>query len=47
MRFFWRLCRPITPSYKYKIAQPDDLLAVSERVSGQEIDTLFETWIEK
>ncbi len=32
--------------YKYKIAYPDDLLAVIERVSGREIDLLFEQWIQ-
>jgi len=32
--------------YKYKIARPDDLLTIIERVSGRDIRPLFETWIE-
>lgn len=32
--------------YKYKIARPEDLLTIIERVSGRDIEPLFETWIE-
>jgi aminopeptidase N len=32
--------------YKYRIAHPDDLLGVIEQISGQEVDALFETWIQ-
>jgi hypothetical protein len=34
-------------AYKYRIAHPDDLLAIIEQVSGQEVDPLFEKWIEQ
>ncbi|MBI1879288.1 MAG: M1 family metallopeptidase, partial [Chloroflexi bacterium] len=32
--------------YKYKIAQPDDLFSVIERVSGRNVEPLVETWLE-
>jgi hypothetical protein len=33
--------------YKYQIAQPDDLLAIIERVSKKEVGSLFEQWIQQ
>jgi aminopeptidase N len=32
--------------YKYKIADANDLLTLIERVSGQDIDPLFEKWLQ-
>jgi aminopeptidase N len=30
---------------KYKLSTPDDLLRVTEEVSGQEVDDLYQKWI--
>jgi aminopeptidase N len=32
--------------YKYKLARPDNLFAVIERVSGRNVKPLVETWLE-
>ena len=32
-------------TYKYKIAYPNDLLELIERISGRDIGPLFDTWI--
>ncbi|MEA3344942.1 MAG: M1 family metallopeptidase [Chloroflexota bacterium] len=42
---FFAILRAYLKSYRYKIATPEGFLALSERVSGQELDDLYERWI--
>jgi aminopeptidase N len=32
--------------YSYQVAYPQDFLAIAEQVSGQELDALYQEWIE-
>ncbi|MBN1992608.1 MAG: M1 family metallopeptidase [Anaerolineae bacterium] len=44
---YLKIMQTYCTNYKYKIAQANDLLATIEQVSGQNIDSLFETWLQK
>lgn len=43
---YFKIMQTYYDEYKYKIAQPDDLIEVIERVSGRNIEPLFETWLQ-
>lgn len=43
---YFQIMQRYYTAYKYKIARPEDLLAIIEEVSGQDITPLFETWME-
>ena len=43
---YLKIMRTYYSEYKYNIARGDDLLAVIERVSGQDVGPLFEKWME-
>ncbi len=42
---FDRILRTYFEEHLYGIAYPQDLLEVAERISGQELDALYEEWI--
>lgn len=42
---FDAILRAYFQAYRYGVAYPQDFLAVAERVSGQELDGLYEEWI--
>ena len=42
---FYEILRAYLAQYRYGVAYPQDLLAVAEQVSGQELDALYEKWI--
>jgi len=42
---FYRILSSYLEEYRYGVAYPQDLLSVAERVSGQELDALYERWI--
>jgi hypothetical protein len=42
---YLEIMRSYLSRYKYKHAQPDDLLTLIEQVSGQKIEPLIETWL--
>jgi hypothetical protein len=44
---YFKIMRTYYSEYKYNIARGDDLLEVIERVSGQDVDPLFEKWMRK
>jgi hypothetical protein len=44
---YFKIMRTYYSEYKYNIADGDDLLEVIERVSGQDVDSLFERWMQK
>jgi hypothetical protein len=44
---YFKIMQTYYMEYKYKIAQPDDLIEVVERVSGRNVEPLMETWLEK
>jgi hypothetical protein len=44
---YFKIMQAYYTDYKYKIAQPDDLLRLIEQVSGQDVEPLVETWLEK
>ena len=43
---YFKIMQTYYAEYKYKIAQPDDLIEVIERVSGRNIEPLIETWLQ-
>jgi hypothetical protein len=43
---YFKIMQTYYQEYKYKIARPDDLIGVIERVSGRNIEPLIETWLE-
>jgi hypothetical protein len=44
---YFKIMQTYFTEYKYKIAQPDDLFAVIEQVSGRNVEPLVETWLQK
>ncbi len=44
---YLKIMRSYFSEYKYKQAQPEDLLNLIERVSGQQVDGLIKTWLQK
>ncbi|MCQ3973641.1 MAG: hypothetical protein DPW09_09380 [Anaerolineae bacterium] len=44
---YFKIMQTYYTEYKYKIAQPEDLLALIEQVSGRNVEPLVETWLEK
>jgi len=44
---YFKIMQSYYAEYKYKIAQPEDLLALIEQVSGRNVEPLVETWLEK
>ena len=42
---FYKITQTYYTEYKYKIAQPDDLIDVIERVHGKNITPLYQEWI--
>jgi hypothetical protein len=44
-KIYFKIMRTYYSEYKYNIARGDDLLAVIERVSGQDVDPVFEKWM--
>jgi aminopeptidase N len=43
---FYSILRTYFEQYRYDVAYPQDLLAVAEQVSGQDLDPLYERWIQ-
>jgi aminopeptidase N len=44
---YFKIMQTYFAEYKYKIAQPDDLFAIIEQVSGRDVESLVETWLQK
>lgn len=44
---YFKIMQTYFAEHKYKIAQPDDLFAVIEQVSGRGVEPLVETWLQK
>jgi aminopeptidase N len=42
---FYRILREWTASQAGQAVTTDDFVAVAERVSGQDLDALFQTWL--
>ena len=42
---FYEILRTYFELYRYGVAYPQDLMAVAEQVSGQDLDPLYEEWI--
>jgi aminopeptidase N len=42
---FYEILRTYFEQYRYGVAYPQNLMAVAEQVSGQDIDPLYEEWI--
>ncbi|HXV98351.1 MAG TPA: M1 family aminopeptidase, partial [Anaerolineae bacterium] len=43
---YFKIMQAYYTEYKYKIAQPDDLIEVIERVSGRNVEPLIENWLQ-
>jgi hypothetical protein len=44
---YFNIMQTYFTEHKYKIARPEDLLALIEQVSGRNVEPLVETWLEK
>jgi hypothetical protein len=44
---YFKIMQTYFTEYKYKLAQPDDLFAIIEQVSGRNVEPLVETWLQK
>jgi aminopeptidase N len=42
---FDEILRTYYRRYSYQVAYPEDLMAVAEQVSGEDLDALYEEWI--
>ena len=42
---FYEILQTYYDRYSYGIAYPQDLMAVAEQISGQDLDTLYAEWI--
>jgi hypothetical protein len=43
---YFKIMQSYYSEYKYKVAQPTDLMAVIERISGRNVEPLVETWLQ-
>ena len=43
---FFEILRDYYDRYSYQVAYPQDFMAIAEQVSGQELDALYQEWIE-